>query len=76
MRGHRGSPYVTARMWHAGGVSATGSQLAAPQAAAHIGRGGHLLEFDPEGVVAALVDILDRVRALGFHPARLFAGRG
>ena len=35
-----------------------------------------LLEFNPDGVVAALVDILDRVRALGFHPAHPLAGRG
>src|SRR6266849_598360 len=35
-----------------------------------------LLEFDPDRVVAMFVDVLDGVRALGFHPARAHAGLG
>jgi hypothetical protein len=35
-----------------------------------------LLEFDPDGVVAALINVLDRVRALRFHPAHAHGGQG
>src|SRR6516162_7238270 len=35
-----------------------------------------LLEFDTDRVVAALINVLDRVRALRFHPADAHGGRG
>ena len=35
-----------------------------------------LLEFNADRVVAVLIDVLDRVRTLGFHPAHAHAGLG